>query len=83
MSDIKNYFQTSSKTIEKLSKFEDKILCKINEIIEAKKNQKKMLVAGNGGSCSDAEHFVENCNVPTKIGLETQFYYFPCIYLLQ
>ena len=58
MSDIKNYFQTSSKTIEKLSKFEDKILCIIKEIIEAKKNQKKMLVAGNGGSCSDAEHFV-------------------------
>ena len=58
MIDIKKYFKTSSLTIEKLNVFEDKIVKISQEIINIKKNNKKLLVAGNGGSCSDAEHFV-------------------------
>ena len=57
MSEIANYFKQSAQNIEKLQTFENKILDISNQIIKAKK-QKKLLVAGNGGSCSDAEHFV-------------------------
>jgi len=58
MINVKNYFKTSSTTIEKLHIFENQILQICKEIIEIKKKNKKILVAGNGGSCSDAEHFV-------------------------
>ena len=58
MINIKDYFKTSSSTIEKLHIFDDKIIKICKEIIEAKKANKKLLVAGNGGSCSDSEHFV-------------------------
>ena len=58
MSKIANYFKQSAQNIENLKTFENKILDISNEIIKAKKEKKKLLVAGNGGSCSDAEHFV-------------------------
>ena len=58
MSKIANYFNQSAQNIENLKTFENKILDISNEIIKAKKEKKKLLVAGNGGSCSDAEHFV-------------------------
>jgi len=58
MIDIKDYFKTSSSNIEKLNIFEDKIIKISKEILNMKKTNKKLLVAGNGGSCSDAEHFV-------------------------
>lgn len=58
MINIKDYFKTSSSTIEKLHIFEDKIIKISKEIVNTKKANKKLLVAGNGGSCSDAEHFV-------------------------
>ena len=58
MSEIANYFKQSAQNIEKLKTFENKILDISNQIIKAKKQKKKLLVAGNGGSCSDAEHFV-------------------------
>ena len=58
MSEIKNYFSKSSKIIESLNNFEEKILSISDTIYQAYKKDKKILVAGNGGSCSDAEHFV-------------------------
>ena len=58
MIDIKNYFDTSSTEIKKLSKFSNEILLISKKIIECKKNNKKVLVVGNGGSCADADHFV-------------------------
>ena len=58
MIDIKSYFKTSSLNIGKLHIFEDKIIEISKEILNMKKANKKLLVAGNGGSCSDAEHFV-------------------------
>jgi len=58
MIDIKDYLKTSSSNIEKLNIFEDKIIKISKEILNMKKANKKLLVAGNGGSCSDAEHFV-------------------------
>ena len=58
MKNIKNYFELSSKNINKLSNHEEEILKKSNAILECKKNKNKILVGGNGGSCSDAEHFV-------------------------
>ncbi len=57
MLDIKKYFNNSSSTISNLVKFEKEINLIVNEIFQTQKNEKKLLVAGNGGSCSDAEHF--------------------------
>jgi len=58
MTKIKNYFEISSKNISQLRKHEKEIeeICKA--IIECKNKENKILVGGNGGSCSDAEHFV-------------------------
>ena len=58
MSKIKDYFKNSSEIIGKLDVFEEKILKIVEEISKIKKSNKKLLVAGNGGSCSDGEHFV-------------------------
>jgi D-sedoheptulose 7-phosphate isomerase len=57
MTKISNYFETSSKNISQLQKHEKEIeeICKA--IIECKNSKNKILVGGNGGSCSDAEHF--------------------------
>ena len=57
MLDIKKYFNNSSSTISNLFKFEKEINLIANEIFITQTNDKKLLVAGNGGSCSDAEHF--------------------------
>ena len=57
MLDIKKYFNNSSSTISNLVKFETEINLIVNEIFQTQLNDKKLLVAGNGGSCSDAEHF--------------------------
>ena len=57
MSIVEKHFQESSRLLLSLKNFEKEI----NEIVESikncDKNKKKILVAGNGGSCADAEHF--------------------------
>jgi D-sedoheptulose 7-phosphate isomerase len=58
MSKIKSYFEISSKNILNLHSHEKNIIRVCEAIIKCKKENKKILVAGNGGSCSDAEHFV-------------------------
>ena len=58
MFDIKQYFKTSSLTIENLYEHSEKIKEICEHISKVSKDGKKVLVAGNGGSCSDAEHFV-------------------------
>ena len=57
MLDIKKYFGNSSSTISNLVKFEKEINLIADEIFQTQISEKKLLVAGNGGSCSDAEHF--------------------------
>ena len=60
MSDINyitNYFKATSKAISNLEQHDKKIISIIDEIKNCHKNRKKILVAGNGGSCADAEHF--------------------------
>tara|TARA_B100000242_G_C42980580_1_gene455116 strand:+ start:358 stop:945 length:588 start_codon:yes stop_codon:yes gene_type:complete len=58
MKNIKNYFELSSKNILNLTKHEDAIFKVSEAILKCKKDKNKILVGGNGGSCSDAEHFV-------------------------
>ena len=58
MFDIKQYFKTSSQTIENLYEHSEKIKEICEHISKVSVEGKKVLVAGNGGSCSDAEHFV-------------------------
>lgn len=55
---VDNYFELSADSIKKCSKFKNKIDKIVNKIIKIKKLNKKILVAGNGGSAADAEHFV-------------------------
>ena len=57
MTDIKQYFKNSSEVISALHKNAEKINLICEEILKTNKDNKKLLVAGNGGSCSDAEHF--------------------------
>ena len=57
MTDIKKYFKNSSEVISSLEKNEEKIKLISEQILKMNKDNKKILVAGNGGSCSDAEHF--------------------------
>jgi D-sedoheptulose 7-phosphate isomerase len=54
---IKNYFINSSNSIRKLHLFEKKIIKFVEIIINIQKKGNKLLIAGNGGSCADAEHF--------------------------
>ncbi len=58
MSEIKNYFENSSSIIKSLVDHENDINAICKEIINCNENDNKILVAGNGGSCSDSEHFV-------------------------
>ncbi len=58
MSEIKNYFEESSSIIKSLVDHENEINAICKEIINCNENDNKILVAGNGGSCSDSEHFV-------------------------
>ena len=55
---VNNYFLKSSELISKLGIFEKDLNNFVDLLLEVKKNKKKILVAGNGGSCADAEHFV-------------------------
>ena len=55
---IKDYFAKSSNVISKLASHEKKINEIVKKIISCHQKKGKILVAGNGGSCSDAEHFV-------------------------
>lgn len=57
MINIKNYFENSSRIISSLKNFEGTIESIADEILIMHKKQGKLLIAGNGGSCSDAEHF--------------------------
>ena len=57
MTDIKQYFKNSSEVISALHKNAEKINLICEDILKTNKDNKKLLVAGNGGSCSDAEHF--------------------------
>ena len=54
---VKNYFQDTSSVIRKLDQHTKEIKLIINEIYKCNKKKNKILVAGNGGSCADAEHF--------------------------
>ncbi len=54
---FKNYFTSSSLVIKSLLKEEEKINNIINNIKNCIKKNKKILIAGNGGSSSDADHF--------------------------
>ena len=54
---IEDYFQQSSKVISSLSSELDSIENIEREIHETNKIGGKVLIAGNGGSCADAEHF--------------------------
>lgn len=80
--DIKNYIQKSIDTKSMLLN-NDTIIDKINEvsqvIINAYKNNNKVLTAGNGGSAADAQHiagelvvkFFKNRSALNAISLET------------
>ena len=53
---IYNHFQNSSDVIRELKTFEKEIILFANKISKTR-NKNKVLVAGNGGSCADADHF--------------------------
>lgn len=58
MTKINHYFKQSSDLILSLKSYNSELNLFVKKILDVKKNGKKILVAGNGGSCSDAEHFV-------------------------
>ena len=53
---IYDHFQNSSDVIRELQNFEKEIILFANKISKTR-NKNKVLVAGNGGSCADADHF--------------------------
>ena len=57
MSIIKNYFQQSSSVIASLSSEVEAIEKIAAAIYQSNLNGGKVLIAGNGGSCADSEHF--------------------------
>ena len=57
MKNIEKHFIESSNLILSLQNFKQEINDIIESIIKCDKDKKKILIAGNGGSCSDAEHF--------------------------
>ena len=57
MKHLNDYFLRSSKLISELGVFEKDLNNFASLILEVKEKRKKILVAGNGGSCADAEHF--------------------------
>ena len=57
MFDVENYFNTSSKIINNLKNHKSEIYSIAQKIIDTKNLGNKILVAGNGGSCADADHF--------------------------
>lgn len=55
---LKNYFKNSAQIINSIIEEEKKIKLIIKNIKQCISKNKKIIVAGNGGSSSDAEHFV-------------------------
>ena len=54
---IKRHFAESSQLIRTMSNHEKEIIKIVNLISKCNTNNKKILIAGNGGSSADAEHF--------------------------
>jgi D-sedoheptulose 7-phosphate isomerase len=54
---FKNYISKTSNTILSLKQEEAKIKNIADEILKIRNKGNKILLAGNGGSCSDVEHF--------------------------
>ena len=54
---LTNYLNNLSDTLKTLVNEEKKIIKISDEIIKCNKKGNKILLAGNGGSCSDVEHF--------------------------
>ncbi len=54
---ITEHFQNSSKTIKDLQDHSNEIIEIVRAIVKSQKTNNKVMVAGNGGSCADAEHF--------------------------
>ncbi|MBA2840139.1 D-sedoheptulose 7-phosphate isomerase [Methanococcus maripaludis] len=55
---MKTYFEESSNVkLDFISKNENKLIDTINIIVNALKNENKLLICGNGGSAADAQHF--------------------------
>ena len=54
---FRNYFENSAIVIKSLADEEKKIKLIIKNIRHSINRNKKILVAGNGGSSSDADHF--------------------------
>ena len=57
MSEISNYFKESARVILSLENSLDIIKKMSQDIYELKSTNNKVLIAGNGGSSADAEHF--------------------------
>ena len=55
---ISKYFKDVSKVISGLGKEQKNINKIATSLINCQRKGNKVLVAGNGGSCADAEHFV-------------------------
>ena len=58
MTIVEKHFSESSKIILSLKNFGKEIDAIVKTLLKCDKNKKKILVAGNGGSCADSEHFV-------------------------
>lgn len=54
---INNYFSESSKVIKSIIDHEKEIFQIVSGMKNAFNSNNKILIAGNGGSCADAEHF--------------------------
>ena len=59
MKKLGNYISLLTETLKYIESDESKIEKIANYINTCSKKKLKVLVAGNGGSCADAEHFVE------------------------
>ena len=54
---LNNYLNKLSDTLKTIVKEEEKIIKISEEIIKCNRKGNKILLVGNGGSCSDVEHF--------------------------
>jgi len=57
MLNVNNHFEESSKIILSLKEYNKQIFMVAQKINETRIKKNKILVAGNGGSCADADHF--------------------------
>ena len=55
---IDNYFNKTSQALKVLNDFSNEIEKIVQAIVNWQKSKKKILVAGNGGSSADSDHFV-------------------------